>query len=209
MAEQDKDSVEGLGGAREPERLVRLGPMRLWSQRRLVAPASEDDRQWGMLANLLGIVPLLGPLIVLCAMRHSRYVRFYALQMLYLNLIFLVLVGALLFARWEAPKNSALEKVLKYWVQPALLFGFPCLAIAISLRAFRGVVFRVAGVGRYAYKVVCKPPPAPRLPDLEESAPSRKPEEKEPAEHKEDDRGKEDLAPKRKTEKQEAIEKRD
>ncbi len=108
--------------------------------------ASPDERLWGMLANVLGLVFIIGPLVPYFLRAQSRYVRFYALQMVFLNIVGL-LVGIVL--------GIALGILSIVPILPALISGvfglaFLGLLIFLSVKAHQGVLFRLPAIGALA-----------------------------------------------------------
>src|SRR5690242_8905923 len=66
-----------------------------WGPIDVPAP-SADEKMWGMLANVLGLIFILGPLIAFFVKgAQSKFVKFYSVQMLLIQLVAFVFMVAL------------------------------------------------------------------------------------------------------------------
>jgi uncharacterized membrane protein len=112
---------------------------------------SADDKLWGMLANLLGILWLIGPALAWLLKRDSKFVRFNALQMLLIHAVGLVigiLLGVCLTVLAFVPMLGMLVASV---ISP--LFGLLALALIIflAIKAHNGIAYRLPVLGPVSF----------------------------------------------------------
>jgi uncharacterized membrane protein len=128
-----------------------------WGQRGLQIHLREEELGWGVVANLVGVLPVVAPWVVLRVMRSSRYVRFYALQSLFIGIALLVLW----FYLWMLDAVPSEEIPAIYWLRHhVIVAGVVTGAVYIvlgflAIKAYRGVLYRLPVVGWHAYNAAC------------------------------------------------------
>ena len=115
-------------------------------------PVSDDDKLWGMLANLLGVIPLVGPIAALVIKGNSKFVKFNALQMIFAT-IAMIPVGLVLGLVGIVVSMVPILGPLA-WHLASSLFGVIGLILIMYLgtKANSGVLFKVPFIGEIAFK---------------------------------------------------------
>jgi len=116
---------------------------------------TQEERTMAMLAHVLqAFFWWLGPLIIFLIKRDSRFVSFHALQALFLQISYLILMGSLvvlwfvimvLFVAHSSGGNSAASPLAIFLMFPLIWFGFIgmfvlmlVIAIVYGIKASRG-----------------------------------------------------------------------
>jgi uncharacterized protein len=119
-------------------------------------PATEDEKLWGMLANILGLVFLIGPIVAYLVKGESKFVKFNALQMIFLQLACLVvaiILGIVFTVLASVPIVGTLVlSVLSPLLSLAMLVGL----VLLALKAKEGILYRLPVIGEAARKNVYK-----------------------------------------------------
>ena len=113
-----------------------------------------DDKLWGMLAYL--IFPLLiGAIIALVTRSASKFVKFHALQMIFLA----IAVFLIYFALWIVllvfmfiPGINVIMAILMIPIYGLLCLAFLGAIIYLALKANSGLIVRLPVIGDLAYK---------------------------------------------------------
>jgi uncharacterized membrane protein len=121
-----------------------------WGPIDVPAP-SPDEKLWGMLANVLGLIFVVGPLIAFFMKgAQSKFVKFYAIQMLLIQLVALVFIIALTVVVQVLATVPILLTLM--WPLFSLLnLAWLVALVILALKANSGVAFRVPVVGQFAY----------------------------------------------------------
>ena len=123
-----------------------------WGESQPPEPPSEDDKLWGMLANFLGIIWLLGPIAALITKGNSKFVKFNALQMIFLCLVLLpvsFVLGSVFYVLNFVPVVGWLILTV---FSPMLSLACLLLIIFLGLKANKGLLFKLPLIGLMAYK---------------------------------------------------------
>jgi uncharacterized membrane protein len=117
---------------------------------------SEDEKLWGMLANLLGLVFLIGPLVAFFLKGESKFVKFNALQTIFLQLACVVLsivLGVVFTVLASIPiVGTLILSVIGPLLSLAMLVGL----VLLALQAKAGVLYRLPLIGEIARTTVYK-----------------------------------------------------
>lgn len=125
-----------------------------WGESAPPAPATEDEKLWGMLANFLGLFFIVGPLVAWFVKGDSRFVKFHALQMIFLNLVGFVVgivLGICLTMLAMVPFVGMLVGTV---VGPLFSLAMLVLLVFLGLKAKSGAIFKLPVLGAYACKSV-------------------------------------------------------
>ncbi len=123
-----------------------------WGDSQPPEALSADERLWGMLANLLGIIWLLGPIVALIAKGSSKFVKFNALQMIFLCLVLIPIGIALGIAFTILAFVPIVGWLIISVVSPVLSLASLCLIVFLGIKANNGVLYRLPIIGDMAYK---------------------------------------------------------
>jgi len=110
-----------------------------------------DEKLWGMLANVLGLVFLIGPVAVLLLKGNSKFVKFNALQMICWSVVGIavsVVLGVCFTVLAAVPFVGLL--VIRI-LSPLISLCFLGLLVFLALKANQGILFRLPFIGPFAY----------------------------------------------------------
>jgi uncharacterized membrane protein len=122
-----------------------------WGEMAAPEAPSADEKLWGMLANLLGLFFLVGPIVAFVLKGNSKFVKFYALQMICWNVIafaFCIVLGTCFQVLAAVPMVGML--VINV-LSPLISLVFLAALIILALKANSGVIFRLPLVGQFAF----------------------------------------------------------
>ena len=120
-----------------------------------VAPTA-DEKQWGMLACLLNIVcGLVGSVLGLAIRPQSPFVKFYALQGLFVfGVVFaMALLFSIFFMMLSLVGFGGLVLMLIYPFNGIFSLAFLGLCVFLGLKANNGVLYRIPLLGSLAYEM--------------------------------------------------------
>jgi len=122
-----------------------------WGESAAPALPSADEKLWGMLANIAGLFFLVGPIVVLLLKGNSKFVKFYAIQMICWSIIGIalsVVLGVLFTVLAAVPMVGML--VINV-LSPLISLLFLGLLIWLTLKANSGLIFKLPMIGPFAY----------------------------------------------------------
>ncbi|MCW8128814.1 MAG: DUF4870 domain-containing protein [Planctomycetota bacterium] len=125
-----------------------------WGDAAPPVAATEDEKTWGMLANLLGLFFVVGPAIAWFLKGDSKYVKFHALQMILVNLASFavgIVLGVVFTVLAAVP---AVGWTVISIVSPLFSLCMLGLLAFLALKAKNGVLFKVPALGAFAFKTV-------------------------------------------------------
>jgi uncharacterized membrane protein len=117
-----------------------------WGSMQPPEAATADERLWGMLANVLAIV-VLGPVVAWLVKGESKFVKFNALQMIFM---FVVSIACSIVLTILATVLGALVLPLSGLVSLAFLVAL----VVVAIKAHGGVIFKLPVIGGIAYKAI-------------------------------------------------------
>jgi uncharacterized membrane protein len=131
------------------------GTSALWKEEPSPDQLSSDDKLWGLLANVLGIIFIIGPVIALAVKGSVRFVKFYAMQTLFLQLAAFAIYIVVWIVFWVLFHIPGIGPVFAVILWPIFsLVGLACLALVIimGIKANTGIVCRLPVIGDMAHK---------------------------------------------------------
>ena len=123
-----------------------------WGEMAAPETPMSDEKLWGMLANLLGLFFLIGPIVAYVLKGNSKFVKFYALQMICWNVIafaFCMVLGTCFHILAAVPLVGMLVINI---LSPLISLVFLAALIILALKAHSGVIFRLPLVGQFAFR---------------------------------------------------------
>lgn len=125
-----------------------------WGEIAPPAAATQDEKLWGMLANLTSLV-LIGPLaIFLMKGAESKFVKFNALQMLIVQAIWIALTMVMQVLVFTLVATLPFLATMLIPVFSLLGLVMLIALVILSMKAYNGVLFRLPGIGQFAYSKV-------------------------------------------------------
>lgn len=123
-----------------------------WGEMAAPEAPNADEKLWGMLANILGLFFLIGPIVALVLKGNSKYVKFYAIQMLCWNVVGFglgVVLGVLFTVLATVPMIGMLVINI---LSPLLSLVFLVLLVFLALKANSGVIYKLPAIGEFSFK---------------------------------------------------------
>lgn len=117
-------------------------------------PVAEDEKLWGLLANLLGLFFVVGPLVAWLVKGDSRFVKFHALQMIFLNLVSFAAGIVLALCLTMLAMVPFVGMLVGTVIGPLFSLAMLVLLVFLGLKAKSGVLFKLPVLGALAYKHV-------------------------------------------------------
>ena len=122
-----------------------------WGESAAPTQPTADEKLWGMLANISGLFFLIGPIVVLLMKGSSKFVKFYALQMIcwcFVGFALSIVLGVMFTVLAAVPMVGML--VINV-LSPLISLVFLGLLIWLTLKANSGVIFKLPLIGNFAY----------------------------------------------------------
>jgi uncharacterized membrane protein len=125
-----------------------------WGDSAPPVPATEDEKTWGMLANLLGLFFIIGPVIAWFVKGDSKFVKFHALQMILVNLVCFA-VGIMLGVCFTVLAAVPLVGwAVVSIVSPLFSLAMLILLVWLAIKAKGGSLYKLPAIGSFAFKTV-------------------------------------------------------
>lgn len=125
-----------------------------WGESQPPAQANEEEKLWGMLANVLGLFFIVGPLVAWFVKSGSKFVKFYALQMIFLHLAGLavgIVLGVLFTVLAAVPLVGWLVVTL---IGPLFSLAMLAVLVFLALKAKSGALYKLPALGAIACRTV-------------------------------------------------------
>ena len=116
--------------------------------------ATEDEKLWGMLANLLGLIFIIGPVIAWFVKGDSKFVKFHALQMILLNVVCFVFGIALGICFSILAAVPGIGWTVISIVSPLFSLAILVLLVFLAIKAKGGSLYKLPALGAFAHKTV-------------------------------------------------------
>jgi len=136
---------------------------------------NSDDRLMSMLSHLSVLIPNIGiiaPIVIWVTQKDkSKFVRFNAIQAIFFQLVFFILIMLSIFIGFilmfislpSLTANPDAAPGVLFWVSMGILnlyfplwFFFSIYAIVAAVKSFKGKIFRYIIIGKIIEKRVCK-----------------------------------------------------
>lgn len=127
-------------------------PLANWGATTPHETLSADEKLWGMLANLLGLCFLVGPVIALVLKGSSKFVKFNAIQMIGWSLAAFVISSVFMSVGWTMLTAVPSLGMLIFRASQLLSLGFLGVLVLLALKANSGVIYRLPVIGAFAHK---------------------------------------------------------
>ncbi|MCW8133202.1 MAG: FHA domain-containing protein [Planctomycetota bacterium] len=118
-------------------------------------PVTDDERLWGMLANILGLFCWIGPILGLVLRPKSNFVKFHSLQYLFMAIAFTIVWFPV---AWIVSFVTLMIHPILYfiWLGVSLLvsLGMLILVVVMALKANQGMLFKIPFLGQITYNLV-------------------------------------------------------
>ena len=125
-----------------------------WGDSAPPSPATEDEKTWGMLANVLGFFFIIGPVIAWFMKGDSKFVKFHALQMILVNVVCFtvgIVLGVCFTVLAAVPMVGwAVVSI----VSPLFSLAMLVLLVWLAIKAKGGSLYKLPSIGAFAYKTV-------------------------------------------------------
>jgi len=121
-----------------------------WGEQAPPAAPNEEEKLWGLLACLLGIFFIIGPLVAFLVKGTSSYVKFFALQTIFASLALLgvgIVLGVCFTVLAAVPMVGYLIVTV---VSPLFSLAWLALLIFVGLKAKSGTLYLLPALGSVA-----------------------------------------------------------
>jgi uncharacterized membrane protein len=121
-----------------------------WGEQAPPAAPNEDEKLWGLLASVLGIFFIIGPLVAYLAKGTSNYVKFFALQTIFASLAMLVVGIALGVCFSVLAAVPMVGYLIVSVISPLFSLAWLALLIFVGLKAKSGSLYLLPALGKVA-----------------------------------------------------------
>ena len=140
--------LEGKAGDAAEALNAKLGR---WGKTQPPNSPADDEKLWGLIANLLGLIFIIGPLVAMLVKGSSPYVKFHAVQMIGWQIVMFgvsLMLGVVFSILGAVPIVAHVASALFG------LIGLGCLLLLLymALLAHKGTLFRLPFIGPFAMK---------------------------------------------------------